>query len=72
MTTETANAEPCSCGCGAELTTTEYGVVCTCQCAEDQKAHTIAQQLYSLRAQREVIDRQIGVLTTAQAEQPAA
>lgn len=68
MTAVAATAQPCTCGCGAHLEATEYGPVCTCQCQEDQKPDTIAQQIYALRAQREAIDHRIGELTTTQGQ----
>jgi hypothetical protein len=63
--TTAATTETCTCGCNTNLKTTEYGPVCTCQCAEDQKPDTVAQHIYALRAQREAIDRQLQELTHA-------
>ena len=57
--------ETCTCGCNTTLEPTEYGPVCTCQCDDDQKPDTVAQHIYTLRAQREAIDRQLRELTNA-------
>lgn len=66
MTVDTAN-EPCTCGCGAHLETSEYGPVCTCQCEAELKPHTAAQEIYELRGRLEAIELELRTLTEAKA-----